>query len=70
VCGLTVILLLGGLGVQDKGLRQIPIWLQFLIGDCTKQETYRQKQSTLGEMNNKFEMLLVLFLLTFSEKKV
>ena len=40
----------------------------FLIGDCTKQETYRQKQRTLGEMNNKFEMLLMLFLLTFSEK--
>jgi hypothetical protein len=25
VCDFTVILLLGGLGVEDKGLRQIPI---------------------------------------------
>jgi hypothetical protein len=29
--------------------------------DCTKQRT-------LDEMNNKFELLLLLFLLTFSEK--
>ena len=62
VCGFPVILLFGGLGVEDQGLRQTPIVLQAI--------SYRgfNKQRTLDEMNNKFEMFLLLFLFTFTEK--
>jgi hypothetical protein len=36
-CGLTVILLFGGLGVEDQGLRQVPILLQVIYFCGTEQ---------------------------------
>jgi hypothetical protein len=63
-CGWTVILLFDGLGVDDQGFRQSrSYYKRFHIGGL------HQTEDTDG-MNNKLQLLLLLFLLTFSDKSL